>query len=552
MTYSFFGRLTVTALALLTPCTVVGAEQKQDDHSFQTGAYLSSRFAQNHHDWENAYNFTQILSQDQNVAPDTLKRMMVLAMGSGRHEDAIKIARILKTHTDFKDNSLVDLFLIVDHVKNKKHEEAFDLINALSKDSTSEFVTPFLIGWVSAAQGVVNIETLNQNTLHLHHAILISDLLGDHATIEGVIDHAAKVEDIHLSEIERLGDLYAHTGKNEKAVAMYEKILKTHPDDTALQNKIKAAKEGKKQVIFDNISSADQGLAKAFFDIADILRREQNDESARVFAHISSYLAPNYFDPVLLLAQLNIQHNQMKEAIALYGLIPENHDYFRHAQHKIADIYEDRENYRAALSLLQKLWNGQKHVDTMIKIGDLYRKQENFDKAIKSYSQALSSFNENVPEEYWHIYYVRGIAYEQNKDWPRAEEDLKTALSYQPDHPYVLNYLGYSWADQNMNLAEAQKMIEKAVDLRPSDGHITDSLGWVLYRVGKYKQAVRVLEKAVELLPYDPIVNDHLGDAYWKTGRTREARFQWQRAKNHSDDEEEIKKIEKKLQSGLD
>ena len=72
-------------------------------------------------------------------------------------------------------------------------------------------------------------------------------------------------------------------------------------------------------------------------------------------------------------------------------------------------------------------------------------------------------------------------------------------------------------------------MIEKAVELRPDDGYIVDSLGWVAYRLGDFEEAVRQLERAVQLVAGDPIINDHLGDAYWQVGRSHEARFQWRR-----------------------
>ncbi len=122
------------------------------------------------------------------------------------------------------------------------------------------------------------------------------------------------------------------------------------------------------------------------------------------------------------------------------------------------------------------------------------------------------------------------MAYERGGDWKNAEADLKAALAYRPDHPYLMNYLAYGWADQGINLDESLKMEQKAAALRPSDGYIADSLGWVLFVMGRYSEAVPQLEKAVGLLPYDSTLNDHLGDAYWQTGRKLEAHFQWERA----------------------
>jgi len=135
------------------------------------------------------------------------------------------------------------------------------------------------------------------------------------------------------------------------------------------------------------------------------------------------------------------------------------------------------------------------------------------------------------------------------KSAPRS--DFLAALDLEPDQPLVMNYLAYSWVEQKQNLERAQEMLRRAVELRPSDGYIVDSLGWVYYRLGKYEQAVGELERAVELRPQDPTINDHLGDAYWRVGREREARFQWLRALGLEPGEEETPVIEQKLEEGL-
>src|SRR5258708_37525659 len=93
-------------------------------------------------------------------------------------------------------------------------------------------------------------------------------------------------------------------------------------------------------------------------------------------------------------------------------------------------------------------------------------------------------------------------------------------------------------------------MIQKAVELRPEDGYIVDSLGWAYYRLGDYEKAAEYLEKATELVPEDPTINDHLGDAYWQTGRLVEARYQWKRAPQFGPHEAEIKPIEAQLERG--
>ena len=143
------------------------------------------------------------------------------------------------------------------------------------------------------------------------------------------------------------------------------------------------------------------------------------------------------------------------------------------------------------------------------------------------------------------------------KNWDAAEADFRAALEIDPEQPQVLNYLGYSLVERQEKLDEALSMIERAVEARPESGYIIDSLGWVLYRMGRYEDAVSHMERAVELMPVDPVVNDHLGDVYWAVGRKLEAEFQWRRALSFVDPEDtdaEAKpdRIRRKLDVGLD
>ena len=123
--------------------------------------------------------------------------------------------------------------------------------------------------------------------------------------------------------------------------------------------------------------------------------------------------------------------------------------------------------------------------------------------AAATYDQAIAAFG--IPQrENWTLFYFRGICYERSKQWPKAEADFKKALELNPDQPLVLNYLGYSWVDQGLNLDEAFKMLRRAVELRPNDGYIVDSLGWAHSNWGNTRKRRKTLEKAIDLKPADP------------------------------------------------
>src|SRR6266536_2462754 len=104
---------------------------------------------------------------------------------------------------------------------------------------------------------------------------------------------------------------------------------------------------------------------------------------------------------------------------------------------------------------------------------------------------------------------------------------------------------------QGIDLDEGMHMIKRAVEQRPDDGYIVDSLGWAFYRISKHDEAVKNLERAVELKPEDPTINDHLGRPSNRRRRTLEAQFQWSHARDLKPEPEDLKKIEEKLKAGL-
>src|SRR5258708_13936465 len=157
-------------------------------------------------------------------------------------------------------------------------------------------------------------------------------------------------------------------------------------------------------------------------------------------------------------------------------------------------------------------------MEAMRGVGNSERGRKKFADCVDTYSKGIDALPDANDKNNWVYYYYRGICEERSKQWNKAEADMRKALDLQPEQPHVLNYLGYSWIDQGINLDEGMKMIKRAVDQRPDDGYIVDSLGWAYFRIGNFDEAVKTLERAIDLKPEDPTINDHLGDAYWRGG----------------------------------
>ena len=196
------------------------------------------------------------------------------------------------------------------------------------------------------------------------------------------------------------------------------------------------------------------------------------------------------------------------------------------------------------------LFSDSDQLQVLDALGSIQRSRKLFAEAVETYTKALSLIPK-IDKRHWTYFYARGTSYERLKNWPAAEADLKKALELVPGEPLVLNYLGYSWIDQGINLKDGMSLIEKAVALKPDDGYVVDSLGWAHFKLGNYREAVRYLERSVELRPDDPILNDHLGDALWQAGREREARFQWDQALSLKPEPDDADKIKAKLADGL-
>ncbi len=518
-----------------------------------TGTYLSSHYAQSRNDWKQAAKLLDQILQTDPDNKELIRQSMVLAAGAGYHDLAAERAAqlIIQDPAD----SLANLILATHALTKKEYGDALKIITALPHNDMSDFVIPLLEGWSNAGLSHYKVEKLAGSTIHSWHAALIALYLKRRP--DDIYKFAQTIlapNGLTAEEIERAADLLSVSGHQQDALNIYKALQSQKGGSTLLTQKIGITeKKGNIRPLVPafNIQSPAEGAALAIFDLARILYQEKSDVSARVFAEMALGLDPHLINARLLVASSYARNGQTDEAIAQYRLIPESDSSYLESQHASAELLYENGRMNDAVTLLTSLYETRKDPDSMIRIGDLYRSGEQFPKALEVYNNVAATLPHPLPKEYWHLLYSRGMVYERLGQWEKAESDLKAALAYQPEHPYLMNYLAYGWADQGVHLDESLKMLERAASIRPDDGYITDSLGWVNYMIGHYDDAVPNLESAVQLLPYDPTINEHLGDAYWQVGRKIEARFQWERAKNYSKDNEQIGLLSRKLANGL-
>jgi len=299
------------------------------------------------------------------------------------------------------------------------------------------------------------------------------------------------------------------------------------------------------------VDSVQNGGAEALYQVGSSIGRRGGEDLALIYLQLALYLEPNHSMALLSLADLYESLKKPELAIAVYDRITASSPLHRNAEIQIASDLDSLDRTDEAKKRLEQLIaEHPKDNEAIIALANILRGRKDFDACADVYGKAISNIA-TLEKSNWVLLYFRGICYERSHQWPAAEADLKKALELFPDQPLALNYLGYSWIDQGTNLDEAMNMIRRAVEQRPDDGYIVDSLGWANFRIHNYDEAVKDLERAVELKPEDPTINDHLGDAYWRVGRVLEARFQWSHAKDLKPEPEDLPKIEEKLRAGL-
>lgn len=305
-------------------------------------------------------------------------------------------------------------------------------------------------------------------------------------------------------------------------------------------------------VPFSVVTSAAEGIGEVFHAVASALVGESAPGYTLLYARMAEFLNPSNFDATLLSAQLLEELEQYDLATKTYERVPQDNPAYVNAEIGRAEALLDDGRSESAVEAMTQL--AQMFPDTRIvqyRLGDILRSLDMHAEASEAYDRTVALTGEPEQSD-WPLFFSRGITFERTDRWDDAEADFRLALELQPGQPQVMNYLGYSLVELGRNLDEALDMIERSVAARPDDGYITDSLGWVLYRMGKYDEAIGHMERAVELMPVDPIINDHLGDVLWAVGRRVEAQFQWHRAMLFDPEPEEADRIRRKLDVGLD
>jgi tetratricopeptide (TPR) repeat protein len=317
----------------------------------------------------------------------------------------------------------------------------------------------------------------------------------------------------------------------KKIIRLYTEILENYPDDTRANMELgifyyKKGYKKKAEKIFNTLADRslnDRDIAgKIIFHFID---QKKYDEAVIVLKEMLKKIPENSDMNYLAGAAYDGAENYTM-ALNHFKKVKENSKFFETATIFISYIYKNlNKPYKAIEHLKNAIGKVPENPEFFFHLGYCYEELEDYENAEKILKQGIEKSPENSK-----FLFRLGVVYDKWGKKNESIEQMKKVVGIDPQDAHALNYLGYTYLELDQNLEEAERLIQKAIELQPKDGYITDSLGWLFYKKGQFQEALATLEKAVSLVPDDPIILEHLGDVYMKMNNQEKALEFYKRA----------------------
>ncbi|SCX17392.1 lipoprotein NlpI [Agrobacterium rosae] len=529
-----------------------------------SGAFLAARTADVDQDFATAITLYQKALEFDTANVEIRQRLMIAQLLSGDFEAGAKIADSLKD--DSSVERVTTIIRALAAIKHKEFSAAEKILKYTGPNDLDRMVNTLLTAWAraGAGKGKEALALVNGmkgpgwiSIFQKYHAGAIALVTGNTEAARKSLNDAvadreggATATDTYMRAVMALARLEAKAGNKQKAldtIAVGDTFAPNYAPLKALRQSIEKGEKPDQQV-----ETAEEGAASVMFSIAGALNREGAEEIVTLYLQTSRALDPKSADTLILLGGLAEAQKQPDRAIAFYREVPADSPMHRISELQLGLTLAQTDKVEEARKHLKSLLDSDPtDIRSYLAYGSVLSDAKDYAAMAANYDKAVEVIGAVPKKTDWTIFFQRAIAYERLKQWDKAEPNFKRALELNPEQPQVLNYLGYSWVDKNMNLDEGIDMIRRAVELRPNDGYIVDSLGWAHFRLGAFDESVTELERAIELRAGDPTINDHLGDAYWRVGRKIEAVYQWNRALIGDSDDVDKAKVKEKIANGL-
>ena len=524
--------------------------------------YISGVILLNENQYEQSYNYLKRLNGLEKSHPTYSLKYLYSLINSGNFNQAYNFSK--KLEREKQDGFESNLIVGIHHLKNSK----FDLSqkyftrakNSKARNILDNYVISSLILWsnlekISLVNALSNLNQFDDRFKNLKNIqkIFINCYFDSKQTIK-LFDELISDKETDFS---RYNYFYANylksIGEDSEAKKIIDQALKKHPRNLLLnQYKIDLENE---EINFDFACNKNQHVAAELIYIAaNALSSQSLFSLSNFYLNLSKHLNNNFHFFDALIAENYVENNDFSRAKKIYRKLASFGSAFKWYSFKqIAKILNKEENKKDSLNLLAKSFNNLpiKGIYETFDYAEFLKNNEKFKESIKYYTNVLKKIDKKHPL-YPEVTDGRGVAYERTDEWDKAEKDFIASLEASPDQAYVINYLAYSWIEKGIKIEKSLQMLERANKIRGNDPFIIDSLGWALFKLGRYDESKKYLQLAVRLLPADPIVSDHYGDVLWKKGNKIQARYYWNYVLGLKKTEKDLKeKVQLKLIKGL-
>lgn len=328
-----------------------------------------------------------------------------------------------------------------------------------------------------------------------------------------------------------LASIYAAEKEYSKALAIYEEMLEVEENDPQILNLIAeiflAQKDYKKALqalikikdLYPHELRVQVRIGLLYYELKD------HPNAIKTFKEILT-LNPNSDKIQYYLGLLYQERGELAAALDYFEDIPPDSEFYKDALQIRVILYKKLNQLQKAF-VLAKSAVDRNPQDPLYydMLASLFVADQNYAKAIAVLRKGLQKNPNNEM-----ILFALGVLYEKTGDWRTSIDFMRSVLVQNEKNILALNFIGYTYAEHNENLTEAKTFIERALRLKPDDGFVVDSLGWLHFQQGDYAKALELLSKADRLSPNEPTILEHLGDVHLRLRDKRRARTYFERA----------------------
>lgn len=513
--------------------------------------YIKARAAAMNGDHGQAASLLASLAQSQPNQTDLARKALSEAIGGGRMDLALSLARSIPAE---RLPSEARLLLTAEEVRRGRTTQALAWLAVKGETGDLTFLSPLITAWDQANRGRVD------DALQSIEQIPVNSLLGplgpeQRALILLKFRRTAEAEPYARRAIGASGaredrlrlalaDGFLAAGDKARALMMLEGM---GGGGAAARQRIQAGRQSG-QAIDTPVKAFSEALTAFSGDLA----RLQRNNPPMALVQVARYANPQNSSATALLAILLDRQGREPEALAVLSTVPQNDALISPIRDVQTRILSDEKRYDEAYRIAAAAAaSPMADADDYSRLGDVLEAMKRHNEAADAYGRAVATAAVQGPKaNLWTLHLLRASALSDAKRWPEAKQALEAGLALAPDQPLLLNFLGYAKLERGEDMDAAEALIRKASELAPENASITDSLGWAQFKRGKLDQAIATLQTAAEKDPDQAEIHEHLGDALYRSGRRYEARFAWRAALVTAEDEVATR-VKAKLSSGL-